>query len=95
MNTYWGNESWRKVAYRPTPNLFGEVIEIKETNRTIALAFRKRLKEVAKFKYVPQPIPMRNSMGATIYYLFFASQNRTAEDIITYIFNKYRSWGMK
>ncbi len=95
MNTYWGNESWRKVAYRPTPNLFGEVIEIKETNRTIALAFRKRLKEVAEFKYVPQPIPMRNSMGATIYYLFFASQNRTAEDIITYIFNKYRSWGMK
>ncbi|MBI2329279.1 MAG: three-Cys-motif partner protein TcmP [Chloroflexi bacterium] len=22
MNTYWGDESWKKAAYRPTPNLF-------------------------------------------------------------------------
>lgn len=95
MNTYWGDESWKKVAYRPTPNLFGEVVGIKENNRTIAAAFRKRLKEVAEFKYVPQPIPMRNSTGATVYYLFFASQNKTAEKIATYIFDKYRNRGMK
>ncbi len=95
MNTYWGDESWKEVAYRPTPNLFGEVVGIKENNRTIAAAFRKRLKEVAKFQYVPEPIPMCNSTGATIYYLFFASQNKTAEDIITYIFDKYRNWGVK
>lgn len=95
MNTYWGDESWKEVAYRPTPTLFGEIVGIKEKNRTIALAFRKRLKEVAEFKYVPEPIPMRNSNGADIYYLFFASQNQTAEDIITYIFNKYRNWGIK
>ena len=95
MNTYWGDESWKKVAYRPTPNLFGEVVEIKESNRTIAAAFRKRLEEMARFQYVPEPIPMRNSIGATIFYLFFASQSKTAEDIITYIFDKYRNWGMK
>ena len=95
MNTYWGNESWKEVAYRQTPNLFGEVVEIKENNRTIATAFKKRLEEVAKFKYVPEPIPMRNSIGRIIYYLFFASHNKTAEDIAKYIFDKYRSWGMK
>ncbi len=95
MNTYWGDDSWKEVVYRPTPTLFGEIVGIKENNRTIALAFRKRLNEVAEFKYVPEPIPMRNSMGTIIYYLFFASQNQTGERIITYIFNKYRNWGMK
>ena len=95
MNYYWGDESWKTTAYRPTPNLFGDTVGIKETNREIALAFRKRLEEVAEFKYVPQTIPMRNSTGAIIYYLFFASQNRTAEDIITYIFAKYRNRGMR
>jgi hypothetical protein len=48
MNTFWGDESWREVVYRPTLNLFGESIGIKENNRTIALAFQKRLKEVAE-----------------------------------------------
>jgi len=88
MNTYWGDASWKEVAYRQTSDPFGKIVEIKESNRTIALAFRKRLKEVAEFKYVPQPIPMRNTIGAIVYHLFFASQNRTAEDIITYIFDK-------
>ena len=95
MNTFWGDESWSKVAYRPTLNLFGEVVGIKEDNRTIALAFKKRLKEVAGFKYVSKPMPMRNSKGATIYYLFFASQQKVADNIIGDIFNKYQQWGIK
>jgi hypothetical protein len=56
-------------------------------------AFRKRLKEVAGFKYVPDPIPMKNKSGATIYYLFFASQKPVAAGIVTSIFNKYRNRG--
>lgn len=95
MNAFWGDDSWKAIAYRPTQNLFGEIIEIKETNRTIAIAFQNRLKEVAEFKYVPEPIPMRNSNGAIVYYLFFASQNQTGEKIIRYIFNKYRNRGMR
>ncbi len=89
MNTYWGGESWKEVAYRPTPTLFGDIVEIKEKNKIIASAFRKRLREVAEFKYVPQPIPMRNSIGATVYYLFFASQQQVATNIIADIFKKY------
>jgi three-Cys-motif partner protein len=94
MNTFWGDESWKEAAYRHTPNLFGEMWEIKEKNITIALAFRERLREVAKFDHVSQPLPMRNSRGATVYYLFFASQQQLADNIIKHIFNKYRSWGV-
>lgn len=94
MNAFWGDESWREAAYRPTLNLFGELVGIKENIRVIVLAFKERLEKIAKFKYVPDPIPMRNSTGAIIYYLFFASQNKTGEDIVSYIFNKYRNRGM-
>jgi hypothetical protein len=55
-------------------------------NQMIAEAYRKRLKEVAGFKYVPEPIPMRNSKNAVVYYLFFASPNETGAKIVGEIF---------
>src|ERR1700730_12502374 len=79
MNIFWGDESWRSVAYDTTRNLF-QVPE-KEPNETIAAAFRERLKSVAGFSCVPEPLAMDNSRGATVYYLFFASQNGAAEKI--------------
>ena len=94
MNTFWGGESWKTVAYRPMPNLFGEIVEFKEDNRTIAFAFKERLEKVAGFKYVPDPIPMRNTTSATLYYLFFASQQKVADNIIRYIFDKCRNRGI-
>lgn len=94
MNDFWGDESWARVAYSPQPNLFGEIIELKSGNNTMAQAFRERLKSKAGFKNVPKPIPMRNSNNATIYYLFFASHNDTGSKIATDIFNKYRNRGM-
>jgi hypothetical protein len=62
----------------------------KESNEVIAEAFRRRLKETAGFDCVPQPLPMENSRGVVVYYLFFASQNSTAEKIAREIFSKYR-----
>jgi len=44
------------------------------------------LRKIAGFKKVPEPLAMRNSRGSTVYYLFFASQKGTAEDIVKYIF---------
>jgi three-Cys-motif partner protein len=88
MNAYWGDESWRDVAYEKSPGLFGP-IEEKVSNRRFAEAFRKRLKDVAGFKKVPEPLPMRNSKGSIVYYLFFASQKDTAERIVTYIFDNF------
>ena len=89
MNAYWGDESWRPSAYSTQGNFFGW--EVKESNETIALAFAERLQKVAKFKYVPKPLPMRNSKGAIVYYLFFAAQKELAHNIIEDIFGKYRA----
>lgn len=90
MTKFWGDESWRSVAYRTQPGLF-EPIEEKDTNEAVIAGYRKRLKEVAGFTFVPEPLPMRNSTGATVYYLFFASQNSTGNKIAEHIFKKYRN----
>ncbi|HLX96421.1 MAG TPA: three-Cys-motif partner protein TcmP [Verrucomicrobiae bacterium] len=93
MTKFWGDDSWRAAAYRTEQGLFGP-IEEKGSNESVIAAYRKRLKEVAKFKYVPEPLPMRNSRGAIVYYLFFASQNSTGNKIAEHIFNKYRNRGV-
>lgn len=46
--------------YSTIGNLFGWE-EKSGDNDTIARALQKRLKEVAGFKHVPEPLPMRNS----------------------------------
>jgi three-Cys-motif partner protein len=94
MTAVWGDESWRQGAYRRTPDLFGGRDE-KVSNAEIAEAFRLRLKNVAGFAYVPEPLPMRNSKGAVVYYLYFASPNATGGDIVSEIFNKYRHTGAR
>ena len=57
-------------------------------------AFRERLQRVAGFEHVPEPIPMRNSTGAIVYYLVFASQRPVAADIVRDIFRKYQNRGL-
>jgi three-Cys-motif partner protein len=91
MNAFWGDESWRNIAYRTDTTLFGH--PEKQSNDVIAEAFRDRLNRVAGFAKVPDPLPMRNSTGAVVYYLFFASQKGAAEDIVRYIFKKYENRG--
>ncbi|MFH1741127.1 MAG: three-Cys-motif partner protein TcmP [bacterium] len=86
MNSFWGDNSWREAAYSSEWSLF----EIKQGNEEVVDAFRKRLKKVAGFKYVPPPKPMKNSTGAVVYYLFFASQKSTGQRIAESIFKKYR-----
>ena len=94
MDKAWGDHSWRDIAYQKVRGLFEE-IEKKTDNTTVAEAFRKRLKDVAGFKYVPAPIPMRNDQGAIVYYLFFASPNETGARIVSSIFKKYRDRGIR
>ncbi len=89
MNAFWGDDSWRQAAYRKQPGLFGD-IEEKKANEAVATAYRRRLKQVAGFKYVPEPLAMRNSKGATLYYLYFASHNETGGKIAGAVFKKWR-----
>jgi len=93
LNKYWGNDSWIDIAYNDVPDLFEQDKE-KVTNDLIAEGFRKRLIEVANFKYVPEPLPMRNTKGAIVYYLFFAAHQPVAEGIVLDIFNKYKKLGV-
>lgn len=94
MDAVWGDRSWREAAYRKEPGLFEE-IEEKGSNEQVAQAFRKRLKDVAGFAYVPEPMPMRNDQGGIVYYLFFASPNKTGARIVEDIFKKYRNKGAR
>jgi three-Cys-motif partner protein len=95
MDAKWGDDSWRKAAYRAEPNLFGAKMEEKvpRANEAVVAAYKERLIKIAQFKFVPEPIPMRNNKGSTVYYLLFASHNRTGAKIIQDIFAKYRYRG--
>jgi three-Cys-motif partner protein len=93
MDAVWGDHSWQAVAYKRTPGLFREMEE-KATNKEVIDAFRDRLEKVAGFEYVPEPMPMRNSKGSVIYYLFFASPNRTGAKIVKQVFDNYRNKGV-
>lgn len=88
LTRYWGDDSWLKAAYSTTGNLFG--YEEKTSNDVVANAFRERLKTIAGFDYVPSPMPMKNSKGAVIYYLYFAAQKPVASRIVRAIFKKYQ-----
>lgn len=88
MTAFWGDDSWRQIAYDTTRNLFG--FQEKTDNDTVAEAFQERLPNAAGFRYVPAPLAMRNSMNAVVYYLFFASPNEKGAKIVTDIFARYR-----
>ena len=89
MNRFWGDDSWRKFAYKMIPTLFGEE-EQKLPSSKIVNEYRNRLKKISGFNFVPKPLPMKNTKGAIVFYIFFASQNKTGNKIISHIFDKYR-----
>lgn len=86
MTRFWGNESWKDIAYKPG-GLFGW--PEKTNNEAVVDAFRKRLVGVAGFRHVSRPLPMRNSQNAIVYYLLFASPKPVAAEIVEAIFKKY------
>ncbi len=80
MTRFWGDDSWRSVAYKDEPDLFGPR-EVRAEMSAVVAAFWKRLKQVAGFAFVPAPVPMRNDQGAVVYYLFFAGPNKAGSKI--------------
>ena len=94
MDRFWGDGSWREVAYEVSRqgSLFGEPepVKVEDANERISDAYRKRLIDIAGFAYAPRPLRFVNSLGSTIYYLFFASPNKTGDKIVEDIFRKHR-----
>jgi three-Cys-motif partner protein len=87
MTRYWGDESWRNISYSRQGNLFG--YEEKTSGNTLVTAFCDRLRKVAGFEYVSEPMAMRNTKGDVVYYLIFASQKPVAANIVRDIFRKH------
>jgi three-Cys-motif partner protein len=95
MSWFWGDASWKAVAYVPQRDLFNQTEIVKRPgNEPILRAYQDRLRRLAGFRFVPDPMPMRNSKGAVVYYLFFASHNEAGDRIARHIFRKYRSRGV-
>jgi three-Cys-motif partner protein len=94
MDSFWGSHVWKDIAYTQTTDLFGEIVNQKQNIKTVTSAFREQLAKIANFTFVPEPIPMRNSRRGLLYFIFFASNNKTGNKIVTDIFKKYRDRGL-
>lgn len=92
MDKVWGDGTWREIAYVKQIGFFEPSFK-KTGNEVIAEEFRKRIQNIAGFKFVPKPVLMKNDNGATIYYLYFATNNEKGATIVDYIFEKYRARG--
>jgi three-Cys-motif partner protein len=97
MNRFCGSEEWQEILYEEDKqmSLFGDTYRIKVVDSNIKLGdwFRvERLEKAAGFKFVPEPVLMRNSKGGPLFFLFFASHNKTGKKIVSDIFNKYRKY---
>lgn len=93
MDRFWGNRSWHSAMFRPSAqtSLFGDEMKDKTENRDLVNAYCKRLKEVAGFGFVADPMPMRNLQKAVVYYLIFAGPNKTGWKIVQEIYEKHAS----
>jgi three-Cys-motif partner protein len=91
MTCFWGDNSWLNECY--SLNLFGD--PMKDRYDRIAQVFRRRLKDIAGFAHVPEPVPMRNSRRSIVYFLFLAAQYPESERIFESIFKRYRKKGMQ
>lgn len=94
LTTFWGDDSWQNAAYQTQGAFpFRKDAQSKrpESTHAIADAFRIRLKEVAGFDYVINPLLFRNDTGGPLYHLFFATQKEVANNIADHIFRKYGS----
>jgi three-Cys-motif partner protein len=93
MDRFWGDRSWHSAMFRPSAqtSLFGEEELDKTENRDLVNAYCTRLKEIAGFVFAADPLPMRNSRNAVLYYLIFAGPNKTGWKIVQEIYRKYAS----
>lgn len=89
LTAFWGDETWMDAAYNSRPGLFEDMLE-KARNEELAEAYRRRLRDVAGFPFAVDPLPMRNTKGNVIYYLYFASHNEVGYKIARSIFDNHR-----
>jgi three-Cys-motif partner protein len=84
MTAFWGDESWVESLRLPAGQLplFDEEATVKASHDYIAAAYCARLRDVAGFEYVGEPVAMRSDQNAVLYYLVFASQKEVAVKVM-------------
>jgi three-Cys-motif partner protein len=95
MDSLWGDSSWRETLFDRNLNLFDETVCQKISDAQVVKAFSERIKKVAGFKHVSDPLPLRNSVNRVLFYLVLASQKAVATEIIKYIFEKFGNYGSR
>ncbi|MBW7998144.1 MAG: three-Cys-motif partner protein TcmP [Candidatus Glassbacteria bacterium] len=92
MNKFWGDNSWQDIKGDIQSDLFDEE-DTHIADKNILEAYKNRLQAIANFRYVSDPLPMKTEGNSVLYYLIFATQNRTGLKIINDIFKKYLKSG--
>jgi three-Cys-motif partner protein len=87
-------EEIKKYFYKikTIQTLFGEETSIHKEEKAIQKAgelYKKRLNEI--FKFVSQPLELKNSTGSIMYHFMMASNNAAAFKIANEIIEKYKS----
>jgi three-Cys-motif partner protein len=91
LDRFWGDRSWHAAMFKPSRqmNFFEEEDLDKTGNPDLVNAYCERLREIAGFGFVAEPLPMRNSRNAVVYYLIFAGPNQTGWRIVQDIYRKH------
>jgi three-Cys-motif partner protein len=76
LNSCFGTEEWRELAYRRDTDLFGNEVTTKNEGVADSLLrlYVRRLKEI--FPYVATPRLIRNTRNVPLYYLIWAGPNK-------------------
>lgn len=92
MSKWWGSDDWKQLFYSVGQKpLVGDArIQKMVNNDDIVNFYRQRLLEQGGYEFVTEPLPMKNSQNATLYYILLASNNATAVRIMDEILDKYR-----
>lgn len=92
MSKWWGSDDWKQQFYGMGQKpLVGDArVQKRVNNDDIVNFYRRRLLEQGGFEFVTEPLPMKNSQNAVLYYILMASNNETAVRIMNEILDKYR-----
>lgn len=90
LERFWPDDSY-KDFYTSEGLLFKD-IEVRDArNEEIVKVYCEKLREIATFEYIPEPLPMKNTKGTTVYYIIFAAHKPVSKRIVRHIFNRHRN----
>ena len=77
MNIFWGDDSWKKVAYNKVPTLFGDWRR-KNVERSYSLGLQGKVKGCGRFQIRTRSHPYEEQYGRgnLLYFLCLAQRNR-------------------